>query len=152
MKLLTNSHVRSHRATTVFRPGFTLVLTKASNKATCLSTSSGCASASASSLETLATTAGGGTPVGLRKREARENGRDWGRTGGAMGSLCTSTNARNGGLREGRVDSERNGGRECRGGRMGGIWVRHTPSLRTCGSSTTCQSTLLCRCHEATYY
>lgn len=152
MKLLTNSHVRSHRATTVFRPGFTFVLTNASNKAICLSTSSGCASASASSLETLATTAGGGTPVGLRKRDARDSGRDWTTTGGITESLWASTNVRKGGLHEGKLDSEWKGGRECRGVRIEGIWVRHTPSLRNCVVIAACQSTLARSRKEATHY
>lgn len=73
---LTNSHVRSHRATTVLKPGFTLVFTNASNNVTCFSTSPGFASASASSLDMFATTEGGGRELGRRKRDARENDRE----------------------------------------------------------------------------
>ena len=63
---LTNEHVLSQRAITVSYAAFTFVDIKASNNASCFSTSYGLASASASIVAILATTAGEGVGAGFR--------------------------------------------------------------------------------------
>ena len=129
----TNSQVRSQRATTVFRPGFTLVFTRASKRATCFSTSSGWASASASSLDTFATTEGGGRAEGRRKREAMDSDREW-TNRCDTGEVCCSACALSDQCGELKVDRERSGARECWAARNEGTGARHAPSRRSCVS------------------
>ena len=85
-------------------------------------------------MDTFATTDGGGTELGLRNRDARENGREWMRTG-PTGTLRDSATVLSGNVCiDEKVESERKEGRECRETRIGGTGVRHTPSRRNYAS------------------